>query len=79
MVAKYIIKSTPEGDKIDADILDVDMVQVGAGYKLFPDVIRVLKPEDETRHTLISESTIPTAFPRSTASSSTPTTHHWPS
>ena len=69
-MAKYIVKSTPEGDKIDVkltdgtDILDVDMVQVGTGYKPFPEFIHVLKPGDETQHTpLISESIIPHRIP----------------
>ena len=69
-MAKYIVKSTPEGDKIDVtltngtDILDIDMVQVGTGYKPSPAFIRVLKPRDETQHTpLISESIIPHRIP----------------
>ena len=70
-MAKYIFKSTPEGDKIDVkltdgtDILDVDMVQVGTGYKPFPDFIRVLKPGgDKTQHTpLIPESIMPQRIP----------------
>ena len=69
-MAKYILKSTPEGDKIDVkltdgtDILDIDMVQVGTGYKPYPEFIHVLQPGDETQHTpLISESTIPHRIP----------------
>ena len=69
-VAKYIVKSTPEGDKIDVKltdgtyILDIDMVEVGTGYKPYPEFIRVLKPSDETQPTpLISESTIPHRIP----------------
>ena len=69
-VAKYILKSTPEGDKIDVkltdgtDILDVDFVDVGTGYKPYPEFIHVLKPGDEIRHTpLISESIIPHRIP----------------
>ena len=69
-MAKYIVNSTPEGDKIDVkltdrtDILDIDMVEVGTGYKSCPEFIRVLKPEDETQHIpLISESTMPHRIP----------------
>ena len=70
-VAKYIVKSTPEGDKIDVkltdgtDILDIDMVEVGTGYKPYPEFIHVLKPgDDSTQHApLISESTIPHRIP----------------
>ena len=69
-MAKYILKSTPEGDKIDVnltdgmDILDIDMVEVCTGYKPCPEFIRVLKPEHETQHTpLISESVIPHRIP----------------
>lgn len=71
-VAKYIVKSTPEGDKIDVkltdgtDILDVDMVHVGTGYKPWPEFIHVLKPGDdsETQHTpLISDFIIPHRIP----------------
>ena len=69
-MAKYIVKSMPEGDKIDVkladatDILDIDMVEVGTGYKPFPDFIHVLKPGDETQHTpLISESITPHRVP----------------
>lgn len=69
-MAKYILRSTPEGDKIDVnltdgtDILEVDMVQVGTGYKPFPEFIRVLEPGDETQHApLISESIIPHRIP----------------
>ena len=47
-------------------------VQVGTGYKPFPEFIRVLQPGDETQHTpFISESIIPHCIPSSTASSST--------
>ena len=69
-MVKYIIKSTPQGNKIDVkltdgtDILDIDMVEVGTGYKPYPAFIHVLKPGDETQHTtLISESTIPHRIP----------------
>ena len=72
-VAKYNVKSTPEGDKIDVkltdgtDILDIDMVEVGTGYKPYPEFICVLKPGDETQQQLhaplISESTIPPRIP----------------
>jgi hypothetical protein len=69
-VVKYIVKSTPEGDKIDVKltdgthILDIDMVQVGTGYKPFPEFIHVLEPGDETQQTpLISESIIPHRIP----------------
>ena len=83
-VAKYIVKSTPEGNKIDVklademDILDIDMMQVGTGYKSFPEFIYILEPGDETQHTRSSQSSpYPTASPRSTASSSMLTTRHW--
>lgn len=53
-VAKYIIKLTPEGNKINVkltdrmDILDVNMVEVGMGYKPYPEFICVLKPQDNS-------------------------------
>ena len=70
-MAKYIVKSTPQGDMIDVKltdgthILDIDMVEVGTGYKPYPEFIRVLKPgDDSTQHTtLISEPTIPHRIP----------------
>ncbi|KDR73187.1 hypothetical protein GALMADRAFT_251771 [Galerina marginata CBS 339.88] len=70
-VSKYIIKSTAEGAKFDALLsdgsllTDLDTVQVGTGYRPFPNFIHVLAHHGGLRGNLpiIDENTIPNRVP----------------
>ncbi|TFK33754.1 hypothetical protein BDQ12DRAFT_614699 [Crucibulum laeve] len=71
-VAKYILKSTTDGDKFDVtltdgkELKDFDTVWIGTGYKPHPNFIHVLDPSDKikSKHvSLTAESTSHTRVP----------------
>ncbi|KAF8961151.1 hypothetical protein BDZ97DRAFT_1905592 [Flammula alnicola] len=71
-VSKYIPKSTETGDKFDALLADgtlltdLDIVQVGTGYRPFPDFLRVFghSPADEGELVpIVYENTFPQRVP----------------
>jgi len=70
-VSKYVFKPSENGDKFDALLTDgtilgdLDIVQLGTGYRPFPSFIQVLGQldEDHTHVTIIREDTVPYRVP----------------